>query len=266
MITSRSSPELRSIPEGEPPDPFKENMIFMNGLPKTKKLKLLHQSMFVNGEKIFGKKPSFINIYEDTNHTSTGKAYFEFEGHNIKEVIQKSNGYKLDKKHILLTTQCKKCPTLDKYIYLERYGVWRRIWTEEELDNIALGFTTSEEIDSEQDTLEINREMIMPTQEEYLKYWENLNDIIKRLSYTSPTNVGDIAQRIESHEAIYELVRKKHSRICDNPLCRGIFHRKNKEDGGASKKYIYPLLPIYEATESLIRSPVEYDYLCYLCL
>ena len=101
---------------------------------------------------------------------------------------------------------------------------------------------------------EINREMIMPTQEEYLKYWENLNDIIKSCSYTSPTNVGDIAQRIESHDAIYELVRNKHSRICDNPLCRGIFHRKNKEDGGASKKYIYTLLPIYEATESLIKA------------
>ena len=105
MITSRSSPELRSIPEGVPHIHDKEIMVFMNGLPKTKRIKLLHESMFVNGEKIFGKKPSLINIYEDSNHVSTGKGYFEFEDHNIKDIIQKSNGYKLDKQHILLTTQ-----------------------------------------------------------------------------------------------------------------------------------------------------------------
>ena len=98
MITSRSSPELRSIPEGVPHIHDKEIMVFMNGLPKTKRIKLLHESMFVNGEKIFGKKPSLINIYEDSNHVSTGKGYFEFEDHNIKDIIQKSNGYKLDKK------------------------------------------------------------------------------------------------------------------------------------------------------------------------
>jgi len=263
MITSRSSPELRSIPEGEPPSPLKENMIFMNGLPKTKKIKQLHQLIFINSEKIFGKKPSLINIYEDSNHVSTGKGYFEFEYHNIKDIIRRSNGYKLDKKHTLLTTQCKKCPSLDKYIYLEKYGVWRRKWTEEELDNIELGITEATEIESEKHEI---KDMIIPTKEEYLDYWSRLNDIITKSGYSSPSISGDLLQRVESHDAIYELVKRKHTYTCDNPLCRGIYHRKNAEDGGASKKYVYPLLPIYEATESLIRSPVEYDYLCNLCV
>lgn len=263
MITSRSSPELRSIPEGVPPIHDKEIMVFMNGLPKTKRIKLLHESMFVNGEKIFGKKPSLINIYEDSNHVSTGKGYFEFEDHNIKDIIQKSNGYKLDKKHILLTTQCKKCPSLIKYTYLESYGAWRRIWTEEELDNMSLNIIQEPEIENAYD---LTLDMIIPTQEEYLGYWKKLTDYIYTCNYSSPTSPGSIIVRIESHDAMYELVRNKHPYICNNPLCVGIFHKKNSEDGGASKKYTYPILPIYEATESLIRSQVEYDYLCYNCV
>ena len=115
------------------------------------------------------------------------KGYFEFEDHNIKDIIQKSNGYKLDKKHILLTTQCKKCPSLTKYTYLESYGAWRRIWTEEELDNMSLGIVQEPEIEN---ACEIVVDMIMPTQEEYLGYWKKLTDYIYTCNYSSPTSPG----------------------------------------------------------------------------
>ena len=144
MIKSSSAPSLTTIQPRFQIIP--EPAVYMKGLPITSDADRLKKIVLDRSEQIFGSNPTLFDLYTDENGSSTGEAYLEFEDHNIKGIIQKSNGCKLGKnilgKNIfILTTQCRLRPKgvpepSKQYAYLASYGVWTRIWTEEELTNM----------------------------------------------------------------------------------------------------------------------------------
>ena len=139
MIKSSSAPSLTTIPPRFQIIP--EPAVYMKGLPITSDADRLEKIVLDRAEQIFGSNPTLFDLYTDETGSSTGEAYLEFEGHNIKDIIQKSNGCKLGKDILILTTQCRLRPKgvpdpSKQYAYLASYGVWTRIWTEEELTNM----------------------------------------------------------------------------------------------------------------------------------
>jgi len=147
MITSKSSPNLIEYDHfTEPISPpyinlrwkkeIQESMVYLKGLPTTTNISSLTDSL---KRGIFSKEPTLIYIFTDKNKKSTGKAYIEFEDHNIKDIIRESNGYVLKHDNItftILTNQCRERPKNNyEYIYLESYGVWRRNWSELDIHN-----------------------------------------------------------------------------------------------------------------------------------
>ena len=148
MITSKSSPDLISY--GTPQDLVKplqlhstwkkviaEPHVYLKGLPITDDIPSIKSTLT---KEIFGQEPTLIDIFTDSEGKSTGKAYLEFENHNVKDIIKQSNGYIIrhdNQSYILLTNQCREKPqTGYTYIFLESYGVWRRNWTDEDIQEI----------------------------------------------------------------------------------------------------------------------------------
>ena len=145
MISSHSSPNLCSYGADSTPinvlfssrkKVISEPMVYLKGLPSTKDISILYTYLT---EDVFGQMPTLLDIYTDSTGTAIGTAYIEFENHNIKSIIKRSNGSTLLHDNIkfnILTNQCRIRPLGYTYVYLESYGVWRRHWSDAEVQLI----------------------------------------------------------------------------------------------------------------------------------
>ena len=105
------------------------------------------------------------------------------------------------------------------------------------------------------------------TNEIWNSYWKTMFGKIKSYDYKNGEESGKIPLVIQKDDIDYHLIRSRcHGCVCDTPMCQAMFHKADKEDGGAMGALVYTTLPIYTSRESnKLKKNVPED-LCLVCL
>ena len=249
-------------------------MIYITGLPITRKIDQLKQYLFNKSNKIFGYRPTLIDLYF-TDGLTDGKAYIEFENHDIRRVIMNSNNFHLDKSHTLTVIPCITRPNdvpnpFTQYSLLEGYGGWFRNWTDEESAEMIRRDKEYDEIYGHlrDDIPSYEWVECEVTDEICNEYWDAMNKTMTEHNYKNGEKCGSIPKTILKDKITYELINySNHGFVCDEPMCQAMFHKYDDEDAGAMGAFIYTTLPIYTCRNQP-TSDIDnlMEDLCYLCI
>jgi len=249
-----------------------EKMLYVYGLPKTSKVQKLRKLILKKSNIIFGSTPLIVDLMLDNDGKTTGEAYLEFkestsslQPYYIKNIVNTSNKYPLDKKHTLRTKRCSKRPS-------ETYNYDGSLWfsfpsIEEQEENERkdkvyedkFGHLSGETPDPNWMECEVTDNIIN-------EYWTKMYSIMNEFNYKNGEKCGTIPKSVEKNDVEYKLINfSNHAFVCDEPMCQAMFHKADYEDGGAMGAFVYTRLPIYTSREFKEVNDGLED-LCYVCI
>ncbi len=256
-----------------------EKMLYVYGLPKTSKVQKLRKLMIKKSNVIFGSIPLIVDLMLDNNGKTTGEAYIEFKESTsslepgcIKNIVNTSDKYQLDKKHTLRTKRCRQRPSGTYNDCLKSYNYDGRLWFSipsiEEIEENErkdkeyedkFGHLSGEIADPNWIECEVTENIIN-------EYWTKMNSTMNEFNYENGEKCGTIPKSVEKNDVEYKLINfSSHAFVCDEPMCQAMFHKADYEDGGAMGAFVYTRLPIYTSREFKgINDGLE--DLCYVCI
>ncbi len=250
-----------------------EPMIYITGLPSTIKVDKLKQYLLNKSNEIFGYRPTLIDLYL-VNGMTNGKAYIEFENHDIRQIIINSNRFRFDKRHTLTVIPCSTRPNnvpdpFNQYSLLEGFG-WCRNWTDEEsAEMIRKDKEYHEKYGHLSGEIPSNEWMECEVTDEICdEYWQAMSKVMIEHNYKNGEEYGSIPKTIIKDKVTYELINySSHGFVCDEPMCQAMFHKYDYEDGGAMGAFTYTRLPIYTCRDQPTpdNKNIRED-LCYVCI